>query len=56
MSPGMPVFDMAPALSTDPNRPEPDRSILRPERPRPPTLPLSAFGPAWAEWITAADG
>ena len=29
-------------------------SILRPERPPAPKLPLSAFGPAWAEWITAA--
>src|SRR5438874_13088167 len=34
--------------------PEPDMSILQPERPRAPKLPLAAFGPAWAEWITTA--
>src|ERR1051326_4866668 len=34
--------------------PEPDMSILQPERPRAPKLPLAALGPAWAEWITAA--
>src|SRR5438874_2013052 len=34
--------------------PEPDMSILQPERPRAPKLPLAAFGPAWAEWITSA--
>src|SRR6476646_10685977 len=34
--------------------PEPDMSILQVERPRAPRLPLAAFGPAWAEWITTA--
>src|SRR5438067_11212500 len=34
--------------------PEPDMSILRPDRPRPPILPLSVFGPSWAEWIASA--
>src|SRR5205814_1044843 len=34
--------------------PEPDMSILRPERPGAPKLPLVAFGPAWGEWITTA--
>src|SRR5207248_9775517 len=34
--------------------PEPDMSILQPERPRAPKLPLAAFGPAWAEWIMSA--
>ena len=46
----MPEFDMAP----DPSWPEPDLSILRPERSPAPKLPLGAFGPAWGEWITAA--
>jgi len=32
--------------------PEPDLSVLRPDRPRSPTLPIAAFGPAWAEWIS----
>src|ERR1051325_501910 len=34
--------------------PEPDMSVLRPERPRPPGLPVLAFGPAWAAWIASA--
>src|SRR5438067_3278284 len=34
--------------------PEPDMSVLRPGRPRPPALPLSIFGPSWAEWIASA--
>src|SRR5207248_10597431 len=34
--------------------PEPDMSILRPERRGAPKLPLAAFGPAWGEWITTA--
>src|SRR5438067_11080154 len=34
--------------------PEPDMSVLRPGRPRPPALPLSIFGPVWAEWIASA--
>ena len=34
--------------------PEPDMSVLRPDRPRAPILPLSVFGPAWAEWIGSA--
>src|SRR5438477_1776134 len=34
--------------------PEPDMSILRPERPRAPRLPIEALGPAWAEWIRDA--
>src|SRR5205085_8552606 len=34
--------------------PEPDMSILQPERPRAPKLPLAAFGRAWAEWIMSA--
>src|SRR5438874_13756587 len=38
----------------DQSWPEPDMSILRPERPGAPKLPLAAFGPAWAEWITTA--
>src|SRR5689334_3574425 len=50
----MPAFDTAPTTSTEPDWPEPDMSILRPERPRAPKLPLTAFGSAWAEWITTA--
>src|ERR1043166_2367538 len=49
---------MLEALASDtqfePSWPEPDMSILRPERPRAPKLPLAAFGRAWAEWITSA--
>src|SRR5689334_24617907 len=43
-----------PAASFEADWPEPDMSILRPERPLAPRLPLSAFGPVWGEWITAA--
>src|SRR5712671_2472719 len=50
----MPVFDDGPAASFEPDWPAPDMSILRPERPNAPKLPLAAFGPAWAEWITTA--
>ena len=50
----MAAFDDGPAASFEPDWPEPDMSILRPERPRAPKLPLAAFGPAWAEWITTA--
>src|SRR5712671_5089097 len=50
----MPVFDDGPAASFEPDWPAPDMSILQLERPRPPRLPLAAFGPAWAEWITTA--
>src|SRR5712671_5090448 len=50
----MPVFDDGPAASFEPDWPAPDMSILRPERPGAPKLPLAAFGPAWAEWITVA--
>src|SRR5438270_2336391 len=49
---------MLQALASDtqlePSWPEPDMRILRSERPRAPKLPLAAFGPAWAEWITTA--
>jgi len=31
--------------------PEPDLSVLQPGRPRSPVLPITAFGPAWAQWI-----
>src|SRR5262245_66125750 len=48
----MPGSD-ASSPSTEPSWPEPDMSILRLERPRPPKLLLASFGPAWAEWITA---
>src|SRR5438067_1378485 len=34
--------------------PEPDMSVLRPDRLPPPSLPLSVFGPAWGEWIASA--
>jgi hypothetical protein len=34
--------------------PEPDFSVLRHDRRPPPTLPISAFGPAWADWIATA--
>src|SRR5205085_7307151 len=30
-------------------------SVLRPDRPSPPILPLSVFGPAWSEWIASAS-
>src|SRR5204863_2359671 len=47
---------MLEALASDsqlePSWPEPDMSILRPERRGAPKLPLAAFGPIWAEWIT----
>src|SRR2546421_5664113 len=49
---------MLDTLASDPQLeqswPEPDMSILRPERPGASKLPLGAFGPAWAEWITTA--
>src|SRR5437763_153725 len=49
---------MLEALASDsqsePDWPEPDMSILRPERPRALRLPIEAFGPAWAEWISDA--
>src|SRR5256714_4980964 len=49
---------MLEALASDsqlePDWPEPDMSILRPERPRAPRLPIEAFGPAWSEWIRDA--
>ena len=34
--------------------PEPDMSVLQPGRARAPRLPITAFGPAWAEWIRNA--
>src|SRR5947209_3463116 len=54
--PTMPAFygDTAPSENSEASWPEPDMSILRPDRPRAPKLPLAAFGPAWAEWITTA--
>src|SRR5438270_9546002 len=49
---------MLQALASDtqlePSWPEPDMSILQLERARPPRLPIAAFGPAGAEWITTA--
>src|ERR1041384_634959 len=45
---------IAPERGLDQDWPEPDMSVLRPDRPRPPNLPLSVFGPAWAEWIASA--
>src|SRR5436190_20512521 len=49
---------MLEALASDsqlePSWPEPDMSILRPERRGAPKLPLATFGPAWGEWITTA--
>jgi hypothetical protein len=33
--------------------PEPDFAVLRQDR-LPPRLPITAFGPAWAEWIMSA--
>src|SRR5947208_14654353 len=50
----MPAFDTAQRTGVEPSWPEPDMSILQLERPRPPRLPIAAFGPAWAEWITTA--
>jgi hypothetical protein len=34
--------------------PEPDFSVLQRNRRPPPKLPISAFGPAWADWIATA--
>src|ERR1043165_207227 len=42
---------VTPETGLDARWPEPDMSVLRPDRPRAP--PLSAFGPAWAEWTAA---
>src|SRR5437868_13724309 len=45
---------VAPETGLDARWPEPDMSILRPDQPAPPVLPLSVFGAAWAEWIASA--
>src|SRR5437763_10673174 len=50
----MPGVDKVEEPKLEPDWPEPDMSILRPERPPAPRLPLSAFGPIWGEWITTA--
>src|SRR6266404_8319437 len=34
--------------------PKPDFSVLQPDRPRSPSLPLSVFGPGWGQWIASA--
>src|SRR5437764_4618715 len=45
---------IAPETQLEQDWPEPDMGVLRPDRSRPPSLPLSVFGPAWAEWIASA--
>jgi len=50
---GMPLTTTAPETAL---WPQPDLSVLRRDRPPPPRLPLSAFGPAWGDWITSAAG
>src|ERR1043165_8099258 len=45
---------VAPERGLDQDWPEPDMSVLRPDQPRPPPLPLAVFGPAWPECIAGA--
>jgi hypothetical protein len=43
-----------PDLTIHQTWPEPDFAVLRRDRRPPPKLPISAFGPAWADWIATA--
>ena len=48
------MLDAVASEPTDQSWREPDFSVLQPDRPHPPSLPLSVFGSAWGEWIASA--
>src|SRR5437764_4341995 len=45
---------VAPQAELEQGWPEPGMSVLRPDLVPSPSLPLSVFGTAWAEWIATA--